>query len=843
MKRFTTEAVKARLLERLQQKEEWARILADSTISNVFDVIAEGFNENARYLEYCLNESKWENAQNMSSLTHMASLIGRKRRRPVSATGFVVVSHSDAEGMNRLQNFGSYFFSLDQSSDYDDISQNAAASVIEKRALVPWAYSDTYVVPKFTIFQSNSGIPFFSTTTVRNRQLKEPWSVIKRSDSKLEDFLLQGGWDGIKYVKVPVIQGVKRTVSIGRSNGERNETFVLDSRTVEDASNAISSPLFTVEIDGIQWTEIPAIALAGPYDYVFESYTTTEGVAFKFGDGNAGRVPLKNSVIWVNYVDTLGQKGNVVTKYSVTQMQFPSGFSQVDPRTGLQGQFLFCTNVTPLAGGKSEENEEDFKKNAPSSYLKSYTIGTTAAYSDAIMRNSPIGLLKMRLFQKSVITTENLAKSQDEKLVNKLTKSKSALAITAIKSDGEKIEEPKTTFLEPLSQALAEFKGPSDYMEFVQPNFIKMAANVTIRSSNLEISESEVSDYIKAALLDEYAIQNTDFGSPLYHSSLVERAACFPFSDSVSVFQEAIANTDYDKVKLYSQGNLESNFQAVIYQAFVAIPFYFDEVYGFTKGKTGFQNYLQSSQYLLRVDIKMPNIQQSRDRTLFLFDSRIQGQDYTVEQAKDFVIPGKPNQTRRLSVSDGAQDFIKLYNERNDDFNNRQVRVAQYPYSEMVYSDQNMYNVKSFERSPYEIRPLVVDGHGKNKEFVSLNVEQALREPIIAGASIGQSCYKKDINYYEGFDVIFYENYGKAGTADFAHGYIIVPMEYLGLGNVLASLDNVQTAMDVLPVILKDNVFIKVYAKPLITDIELDDPEDIVFIDDTDIRIEKIAIV
>jgi hypothetical protein len=193
VKRFDTQAVKARLIERLQKHSGWARILSDSTISSVFDVIAEGFNENARYLEYLTNESKWENAQNMSSLTHMAALIGRKRRRPTSATGYVVVSHSDISGINRLQDFGSYFFSLDQASDYDDISINNSATLVERHALVPWTYSDTYVVPKYTTFLSSGGVNLFATTSVRSRQLKEPFSVIKRNDAKYADFVLQGG--------------------------------------------------------------------------------------------------------------------------------------------------------------------------------------------------------------------------------------------------------------------------------------------------------------------------------------------------------------------------------------------------------------------------------------------------------------------------------------------------------------------------------------------------------------------------------------------------------------------------------------------------------------------------
>ena len=844
MKRFDTLAVKARLIERLQMKQEWARLLSDGTISSVFDVVAEGINENSRYLEYLLGESKWENAQNMSSLTHMAALIGRKRRRQVSATGYVVVSHSDEEGTNRLQDYGSYFFSLDQSSNYDDMTRNNNATIVEQHALVPWTYADTYVVPKYTSFVSTSGIEFFSTTSVRSRQLKEPFSAIKRNQQKYDEFVLQGGWDGIKYLKVPIIQGVLKRTTIGRTRGARFETFVLSSESVEDASNSISEKFFAVIINDERWVEVPSISLAGPYDKVFEATVTGSGeLAFKFGDGVSGAMPPKNVVVWVEYVETLGAKGNVTTTGSITKIQLPDGFSQVDPRTNVQGQFLFCSNVVPLMGGGDAENEETFKRDAPSSYLESYTIGTTKAYEKAIRRNSPIGLLKLKMFNKRNTKTELVSNTDDENLLMNVTRSQSSLVMTAVKHDGTKIEDPETSFLEPLVQALADNKGPTDFFEFVQPNFVKVACGVTIKSSDLETSDDDVKNYVKASILDAYAIQNTDFETPLYHSTVVERASCFPFSDSVNVFLEAVANTDYDGANLYSTGNIETNFTSTVQTAYVAVPFQFDEVYGFTKGKSGFMNYKQAAQYLLRVEVRMPNLQVSRDRVLMLFDQRSNTSEIDVESAKDISVPGKPAPTLKTSVSNNSTNFIKLYNERSNSFVDRVVRVAQFQWFDTVCSDANMYAIHDFSRAPYELRPLVVDQTGQNKEFTTIDVPSDLREPIIEGATIGQNCFKKDNNYYEGFDVIFYENYDKAGTIDFAHGFVVLPMKYLGFGNALASLENYSSALDVLPILLKDNVSIEVFARPLINDIELDDPEDIAFVDSDHIRIERLSIV
>jgi hypothetical protein len=802
-------------------------------------------------MEYLLNESKWENAQNMSSLTHMGALIGRKRQRSVSATGYIVVSHNDIEGVNRLGNYGSYFFSLDQQSDYDELVKNESASIVEKHALVPWTYTDCYTIPKGTVFVSNNGVEFFATTSVRSRQLREPFSTIKRSEEKLADFISAGGWDGIKYVKVPVMQGIQKSVTLGRSTGSRLEAFELDASDVEDASNSISEKQFsitTTSATGIEetWLEIANIRLAGPYDQVFEATLNSTGTSMiiKFGDVISGLIPAKDSLITCNYVSTRGTRGNVSTKYAIKKIQWPPGYIQVDPRTNLQDQFLTCSNVVPIQGGRDMEKEEDYKQNAPSSYLKSYSIATIESYEKAILKYSPVNILKMRVFPKTSTVQTDLFKdvADADNLMLRLTTSQSSLGITAITHDGQKIESAQTAFIEPLVQSMGDLKGPTDYLEYVEPNFVQMAAQVTVKSSDLEVPDIDIKNYVKAAILDEYSVQNTDFGKPFYYSSVMERSSSFAFCNAVNIQLEAIATTKYDEPLMLATGDMKDQFATSVFDSYVCVPFQFDEVFGFTKNKAGFANYKQSSPFLLRVEIRMPNLTTSRDRTLLVYDSRLSGTETTFEDAKDMVLPGKPLQTTKLSVLQASKDFIKLYDERSENFRDRQVRIAQFPFFENVCSDSNMFSIQSFEYSPYEIRPLVITQTGTNKEFSTNTVEQTLREPLVSGATVGQKCYKRDINYYEGFDVIFYENYERAGTQDFAHGYVVIPREYLGFGASLANIGDQTSAMDVLPVLLKDNVSIKVFARPLITDIELDDKEDIVFIDQDDIRVEKIGL-
>ena len=147
-KRFDTESIKARMIASLRMKSDWALILGNGTVGNLLDAIAEGNAEEARYMEYLLGEKKWKTAMNISSLQSNADLISYKRQLPKSAIGYVVVSHTDPVGNDRLQYYGNYFFDLDAASDYDNIEKDDDADIEAKHALTPWTCNDSYTFQK-----------------------------------------------------------------------------------------------------------------------------------------------------------------------------------------------------------------------------------------------------------------------------------------------------------------------------------------------------------------------------------------------------------------------------------------------------------------------------------------------------------------------------------------------------------------------------------------------------------------------------------------------------------------------------------------------------------------------
>ena len=92
MIKYDSESLYNRALERLQQNPDWEAISSDSVIESLLRTNAEMNAETARYGEYLFNESKWDSAQNRSSIVSMAGMLGYKPKRARSATCPIYIS-------------------------------------------------------------------------------------------------------------------------------------------------------------------------------------------------------------------------------------------------------------------------------------------------------------------------------------------------------------------------------------------------------------------------------------------------------------------------------------------------------------------------------------------------------------------------------------------------------------------------------------------------------------------------------------------------------------------------------------------------------------------------------
>ena len=858
--------------QRMMVHEDWATILGQGTIGNLLTTIAEGNAELARYLEYLYQEKKWRNARNMSSLTHLADLIAYKRALPKSAIGFVIVSHSDINGISRLSNYGTSFFSLDQASDYDNLTQNMTATPMEKDALVPWTADTGYVIPEGTIFKSGKGISYFSIETVESRALKEPYSAIKANETKYADFIKAGGWNGIKYLKIPVIQGEKRNISFGIARGARFESFTIDALNVENASNFISEKYFKVTIipqvnigTGLVeakeeiWEPIIDIRLAGPYDKVFEYkiLNNQDKVLIKFGDGITGQLIPYNSKVNCSYLETLGTTGNIEERYQVVQMILPAGFSQVDPRFNVQTNFLECTNIVPIMGGKDIEDEDEIRVNAPPTYLQSYSIATKASYLEQIVKNSPINLLHCKIFQSNIYETESYGKSEDindtsfisnildYSVLQEVSMVKNALLITAIRSNGTKLDSPETELIEPLIKAFDDNTSPNDSFDYIEPNMIEIRPNIIVNTIET-LTETEIRDNIMPQVLDKYSIFNTDFEKPYYKTDIVDIVQNFSFSKYSNIFLEAKAKVNYTPTILSRVGVNRNAIKTS--STLFAFRFNFDKIFAQNQLDAGFRNFSKKSPYLLRADILFRN-EPTKNRSLFLFDNRIKLQDpISLMEAEKYIINENGN---TLLVDDIASYFnfeqITFYNNYSENYINQQVRTAQYNFIDRITSDSYVYQMKQFTSEPYEIRPLLQDINGKNKVF---NINEVPIDERISfnfdSNVVSNQCYRKNIQFIDRCKLIFYENYNMPEDQNYAYGYLIIPINYVLTQQEIQQYWNIfelypgfeQMAED-FSKFFNDQFTINVYAIPVQDEFTTENPFDIIYSNRDNILIQK----
>jgi hypothetical protein len=857
------------MLSRLQVMEDWANILGVGTISNLIDVIADGEAEIARYLEYLYQEKKWRNARNMSSLTHLADLISYKRQLPKSAIGYVIVSHSDINGIERLPNYGVTFFDLDQTSDFDDLVQNTTAVYEEKEALVPWTADENYAIPKGTVFKTAAAVPFISIQTIESRALKEPYSAILASEIKKADFVRAGGWNGIKYLKVPVIQGEIVTVNFGYAKGTRFESFTLNSLDIENASNIISAQFFKVRItpilmiNGVQtpeveeiWEKVENIRLAGPYDKVFEIkiLNNENQVLIKFGDGITGQRLPYNARVAVDYLETKGLNGNVEQRFQINQMVLPAGHNLVDPRTNTQGAFLQCTNVVPIMGGKDIENEDEIRVNAPPSYLQSYSIATKAAYYEQILKNSPVNLLHCKLFQSGIYDLESYGKLNSEEfesvlensVLQEIHASKNSLLITAIKSNGTKIEDPYGELIEPLIKLFEDNSSPNDSFDYIEPNFVEIRPNIIVNTLET-LTEQEVIDAIKPELLNVYSIFNTDFGKSYFKTDITDIVQNFAFTKYSNIFLEAKTEASLRPSIL----SLEQESREVVLKAdtLLAFPFSFDSIFAQDKLAVGFKNYRYKSSYLVRADLMFKDA--TKSKSLFLFDNRIDLQN-EVPLMDAELLPIDTNIQVPTNHSIEYSKFanpINFQNAYSDYFYNQQVRTAQFKYIERITSDSYIYQMKKFNIEPYEIRPLLVDESGKIKQFPKNDVPSDLQVSLNLKkeAIVSNNCYWENTLFIPNCKIIFSENYTSPTSNDYATGYIVLPLvsvltleqDRTNLYNMLNNINSFTIISEYIERLLKDQLTINVYAQPVMDEFHCEYPFDIIYSVRENILIQK----
>ena len=499
MKNFDPESVKGRSLKRLSKKPAYTNIEKDGAIEQYTEEQAEMIAEAARYGENMQREMKWDTARGFSSVKHMARLVGKKLDRKRSAVGTLICTHTTFDknhtvlGQDRLSNLGKDVLNVNEESDYDEnIQVSDGRTGTPSKALVPWWDPDySYTLPIGAHGRNSNGFSYVVAQTKSIQYWNKSWSTIKKYADQLSDFYAKGGWDGYKYLTVPVVQGEIRTAYLGESDNTASQVFILDTLDIEAADRYYTRQFLYIEVatsEGIQrWEEVQNLTTCNSTAKKFEIQILDDlsGTAIIFGDGINGAVPENGAGITLHYLKTDGAEGNTPNKFSFNDS---IEGAEIPPKLLVSIGFQ---NPWPILGGTDLEGLKEFKKNAESAYAKNYkTIHTLTEFREQLNTISPIYLLKYKVktgFEKQVVNSLEIYTNKVQ--VTGITTTLNKLSTTE-----------QVLFNSIINRNMNDGVIFDMSVVYKDPSIVKINSNIEIepreKINDVELVETQLTDYL-----------------------------------------------------------------------------------------------------------------------------------------------------------------------------------------------------------------------------------------------------------------------------------------------------------------------------------------------------------
>nr|DAL61213.1 MAG TPA_asm: baseplate wedge protein [Caudoviricetes sp.] len=588
---FDANSIYNRLLEKLQQDPNWKVISRNSVVSSLIRSTAEVNAETARYAEYLFKESKWDTAQNLSSILSMANMLGYRPKRKISATGKIYVS------VDPRTHLVGRTISADTFKDLND------------KNTLNWGtpYTDLSINSNNTIIDSKGNSYVALDTIYRS---------------------------GMPYRVVNIIQGKRRTLFIDIDTIRSTLTlskidpylYVPAKITAcEDASNTSSKGFFRVYVtklagDGSRVYEeyrvVDSLLLSTSSDRDVEVYNdpyNRELFYFKFNNdpqrGTTLDISQNTSIIGirVDYLESRGSAGNLLNAFETFTISGvnPTGSSTVTSR-------LYGINFDALLGGKDEEDIASIKVNAPKYYISNYSAGTKEAYektianlelpitvgtTSEILRPSKVqvygGTQKTENNLSQTVTCVSFLASQLEDIVN-TTKS------------GEVYTQIETT----LNSYLSRLKSPQDTIVFRAPNYVSFAIGLTCtldkKGDNLDTIVQNIRNDVDT--LWGSNSEELDFNRSFYPSEIIANLKNkYSSIKGLDVEIEAIKKLDWSVAERMDPSVDQESSVNTIHTC--RIPFSFSNIFYGNSSIEGFKDHRSGADYVMRVDFmyRKPN--------------------------------------------------------------------------------------------------------------------------------------------------------------------------------------------------------------------------------------------
>lgn len=594
MKAFDPASIYERLVDKLSQNPDWKAVIGDSVVSSILKATSEVNAETARYAEHLYKESRWDTAQNTSSIVAAAGQLGYKPARKRSAFGEIYISADPRTHLVGRSIFKDTFL------DLKNISEGGSTNSLKSSWKTP-----------------GTNIPFSRNVTITDSKGNNYIMTSLNPLGGASEYSFQLG-SSSSYTRNTIIQGTRKTieipVDIARTIATRSklDPYIFIPVTIpncEDANNVLTRSFFRVFVvhetasggesrgSRQEYRVVDTLHLSDATDRDVEVYNDLydkDVMYLKFNASSVrGRVLNLSEgtgvkAIEIDYVESLGQAGNV-----------PSAYEQFTI-TGLSGEHagekLYGINLDPIVGGANEESIYDIKERAPAYYMNTYTVATKEAYENILRRIDFDGSYasKVRVFAKTSEDTDTEIKQRITWVTMLLPSLEDQMGSTE--------DNPYAKYERLINYYLAELKAPTDVIRFTPPRYegFGIGINCTADRSmvdNLAILKNSMRD-----TLDEMygaRSEKLDFTRPVYSSDIISTLKNkYPALRSVKAELEAVTKLNWnDTLRIQPVENQANPIRTL------RIPFTFNSLFEGGEYKKGFKDHRTGASYVLRIDI------------------------------------------------------------------------------------------------------------------------------------------------------------------------------------------------------------------------------------------------
>ena len=585
MTRFDAPSLYTRSLEKLEQDPNWRPVANNSVITVMLKSSAEIEAETARYAEFLFRESKWDTAQNPSSILAMANMLGYQAKRKISARGSIYISTDPRTHLVGKTISSESFKNLN--TDGNSLGWSTPSS----RLLIPSTCDIT----------DSKGVPYIASTT------SFP--------------------ENTAYCKVDVMQGKRKSAFIDIATIRNTATLSrLDPylyvpviiQNCENASNTLSRSYFRVYVmyssiatnnittTSQEYRVVDSLLFSNRTDSDVEVYNDLYNQSLfylKFNNdpvrGNVLDLAQSSNIIGirVDYVESLGNASNLLNTFENFTI---TGVSIAATGSGVSSK-LYGVNFDAIIGGADEEAVYKIKENAPKFYINNYTAGTKEAYENTISN--------MEFAIDTTVVRPKKVQAYGKDLMAENGTTRPVTCISFIADGLEDIVTANSSntsaykaIEEALDYYLVKLKSPQDVLKFVPPSYVAFALGLDCTVARGEADLVSLSSEIQNFINEKWGARSDDldFGRDFYPSRIISEVMNnFDGIRAIKTEVEAIKKLSWAEAARMAPYD-ESEQPTAIHT--FRIPFNFNKVYLGNETLKGFKDQRVGAQYVMRVD-------------------------------------------------------------------------------------------------------------------------------------------------------------------------------------------------------------------------------------------------